>query len=522
MWAYRVRAAVSLCLLLVVAGLLYRPWEWRPLGIVDAAEYISVARAGSGVADKFQRLTTYYASRYGRFNPIVFAAIAAQSSVFAGSATGWYWARFATMAAVVVMAYLALRRLGISAAGAAAAAALFVCSGPAAEAWFLLSIGEPIGTLLLTVALWTAAGYRSSSEWVVPGAVIVACTTAAVLAKEMLVCAVPLILVISACHVGGGQLTPPFRSRRSVALLIACSVAVGAVGLLVLSAARLPRATFPTKYALSNVGSNSLARFGAALLPVSPSASAERWPAIVANSLFVLILWLGLRPGFVAGPERRRTELGWVGVALLTPFVGTVLYAPWPYEMLSYFLPMLIGSGILFGRATSAAFEQGGSARAGASVACLSMLAVAGGFAWRSARYSDVPLRVSDAAVRAALSARGVETMIITVPNPTPTSWERFWPWYARAFYGRDLPPVVLVKCRATQIPTGKPVLMVSSVPGCGALRSPTLTRVEYFTHFDWARLRPTRDSIRFDLRCDVPRGSAQVQPPCVDGTILR
>jgi hypothetical protein len=442
----------GLCALLAAAAWLYRPWERRPLGIVDVAEYVLVLRRTPGVVGRFGALVDYYAHQYGRFNPIVTAAIVTKWTAFGGDQAAWYWTRFAVMSAVVVLAYLVVRRLGASTAGGVVAASLLVFATPAAEGWSLLSIGEPIGTLFLLAALWLAAVYRSARRWSPFAAGIVVCLTAAVLAKEMLVFGAPVVLVIALCHTRPGHLSRPRSDRRTLWLLGACAAAISAAGGLVLTAARIPPGGFGEyRYSLANVGVDSWARLGTAVLPVTPSRPVEALPAIVANILFVFVLWVGSREAFRAGGPRRQLELRWVGVAALTPLVGTALYAPWPHETASYFFPMLVGSVMLLGRAASAGLARMPATRWATITACSAIYGIAATLDWRSARYREAELRLADATIRAvAFADNGVEHVAVRTRAPKARAWYtnmQIWPVYAWARYDRRLPPATVVAC---------------------------------------------------------------------------
>jgi hypothetical protein len=497
--------------MLAVAAWLYRPWAWRPIGIGDVAEYITVVRSAPGFADRFWALTDFYAHHHGRFNPVVFAAISLKWTLFAADAVAWYWLRFAVMGAIVATAYHFLRRLGTSLAGGLAGAALFVYSSPAAEGWTLLSIGEPIGTLFLLWALWLAAAYRTARRWALWAPLIVVCCTLAVLAKEMLVCAVPLVLVVAACHERPGALEPPRRDARTAALLAGCTAAVGAAGVLVLWAARQPRAGFASAYALGNIGPAALGRLAGAVLPLTADAPAELLPVLAANSVFVAVLWRGGRCAVAARPRGGAREAAWLVTGLLTPVLGTALYAPWPTYPNVYSLPMLVGSAVLLGRAVTAIAPR--RALGAAVAACAGVGAVGLSLAWRQARRSEAEVRVADAAIRAAMLTPNIASLVFRSADTTARVWStgaQVWALYARALYGRDLPPATTVACRAALPPDRGAVLTVSSSVGCGALAGAVSTYREYFDYVDWPHFRHARDSVRVDLRRDPATDAGQ------------
>jgi hypothetical protein len=397
------------------------------------------------------------------------------------------------------------------------AASLFVFATPAAEGWSLLSIGEPIGTLFLLAALWFAAGYRFARGWSPAAAGIVACLTMAVLAKEMLVFGAPVVLAVALCHTVPGHLARPRSDARTLWLLGACAAAIGAAGVAVLTAARIPPGGFGEyRYSIANVGTDSLARLGTAVLPVTPSRPVEALPAVAANILFVLVLWVGSREAFRAGGPRRQLELGWVGVAVLTPLVGTALYAPWPHETASYFFPMLVGSLVLLGRAATAGLARTTAARWTIIAACSAIYGIAATLDWRSARYREAELRLADATIRAVAFARDeVEHVTVRTRAPKARAWYtnmQIWPVYARARYDRQLPPATVVACDDPGGMRGRPTLSVSSVPGCGTPQRHTATVTERYDYFDWARMRVARDSLRVDLRCEPPDSAPPVR----------
>jgi hypothetical protein len=483
--------------------------------VTDAAEYVLIARGADGVVERLSALINHYAYKYGRFNPVVFAGIAFKWTLFGNNPAAWYWSRFTVMSGVVVLAHLVVRRVGGSAAAGVAAAAMFVFASQAAQGWYLLSIGEPVGCVFVLGAMWLAAGYRTVRRWAWTCAWITVCLTAAVLAKEMLIYALPVAFIIAACHEQGGKLLMPRFDARTVALVLACTVTLGVAALFVLWAAHLPDEGFPSQYSLANLSAESLARVSAAVLPVLAARPDERLPAVIGSAFFLAALWLGARPALRAGGERRRNELQWLAAGLVTPLVGTALYAPWPYVDISYFIPMLLGSALLVGRAVSAGFAHSKEVGRGVLSVYTCALMIAATLDWRSARRLATMFRVVDGAVRAASASRGVERVDAHVPRPSARAWDELGPMYARAFLGRSMPTTVSVACGMPR-PVGVHwVLALSS--GCGELARPTATFVGYLQYIDWTRLRIARDSVRIDLRCEPPTATVPGADTCLE-----
>jgi hypothetical protein len=172
-------------------------------------------------------------------------------------------------------------------------------------------------------------------------------------------------------------------------------------------------------------------------------------------------------------------------------------------------------------RAVTAGLAQGPAVRGAVFGACGGAFAVAASLDWRAARYLEAEFRVADATLRAAASP-GLQRVVVFAPDTAAGTWyteTQLWPVYTSALLTRDLPPVVPAECGEIGVSGGRDVLAVSAVPGCGALGGRTVTLSEHFGYFDWARLRPARDSIRIDLRCEAPDRSPPLAPSCVETT---
>src|SRR5579862_5204894 len=181
-------------MLLVVTGtlLLYQPWRRLPFDITDFSEFLPLLHRPS-LGARWSGFLHYYASQ-GRWNVLSYAAIIAKWSVFGMYTAGWELVRFAEMWLIIVLTFLALRRFGADAWGAAAGAALMTVAAPAVPAWLRLTMGEPLGLALLLAALLVATRYRGSAHWRRDAIVIAILVALALLTKEMLVAFVPFIM----------------------------------------------------------------------------------------------------------------------------------------------------------------------------------------------------------------------------------------------------------------------------------------------------------------------------------------
>jgi hypothetical protein len=180
---------------------------------------------------------------------------------------------------------------------------------------------------------------------------------------------------------------------------------------------------------------------------------------------------------------------------------------------------MLVGSAIVLARAVTMGLAQGPAVRGAVLGACGGAFAVVALLDWRAARYLEAEFRVADATLRAAASP-GLQRVVVLAPDTAAGTWyteTQLWGVYTRALLTRDLPPVVPATCGEKGVSGGRMALTVSAVPGCGTLGGRTVTLAEYFDYFDWVRLRPARDSIRIDLRCEAPARSPHPARGCVD-----
>src|SRR5688500_6348241 len=118
-------AVAGLAVLLLVAFVMYHASSGLPFEQTDFGETLPLLRGSDSVADGYAALSPYYAE-HGRFFPVTLAMIATKWALFGWNTAAWQLSTYATMCVIVIGTFLLLRRLGASAPGALAGAALLV------------------------------------------------------------------------------------------------------------------------------------------------------------------------------------------------------------------------------------------------------------------------------------------------------------------------------------------------------------------------------------------------------------
>ena len=181
---------------MAIALALYLPWEHRPWDILDFSEFLPLLKGAAGFGARLGALVHYYALEHGRLNLIAYVALAAKWSLLGDDPVRWQWLRFAEMVAIAGAAYALARRLGAGRFGSWTGAMLFVGGHTAVEAWVRQTMGEPLGlAFILGAALIADQRRRQERWWQAP--TIALLIAEAILCKEMLIVAVPLVLVVA-------------------------------------------------------------------------------------------------------------------------------------------------------------------------------------------------------------------------------------------------------------------------------------------------------------------------------------
>ncbi|HET7025267.1 MAG TPA: hypothetical protein VFI39_08705 [Gemmatimonadales bacterium] len=455
------RALAALAVTAIALALaLYRPWASRPFAILDFSEFLPLLFGHQGFGSRLLALVHYYAIEHGRLNLTSYVALAAKWSFLGPNPVWWQWARLAEMLAVVGLTYNLARRFGASVSGAAAGAGLMIVAHTATDAWVRQTMGEPLGLLAILAAALVADGYRSGTDrWRLP--IVAVLVVTAILAKEMLLGAVPLVMVAAVARDRDGRLAPPDtgpRSRRFVgwvsgaALLSLAAVAWVAHG--------AGGGGFGASYGAANVSAGRFAwLWQTILVPAGLRPGLDTW-LLPANLALLIVVVLGFAASWrVAGT--RPHLVGILALGLGLPAIGAALYVPWPYFNLFYGLPFLVGPAMLL--ATAVTGLTGTSlTRAAAIAGVVVVLAGAGGDSAHLATASAARQQV-DHGVALALGSAGGDSVIVFEPYLPQQAWQGTGATlvrYAVAMHLADsLPP-------ANDLPCGKAAAAIQAGGG--------------------------------------------------------
>jgi hypothetical protein len=502
--------AAALLLLALIAVVVYRPDVARPFDIRDFSEFLPIMAQGQSALERFDALATYYAG-HGRANLLQYAAIVLKWEVFGSWTPGWQWSRALVMAAVIVVCYLLLRRVGATRAGAAAGAAVFLVAPPAAEGWVRLAMAEPVATLLVLGLSLRALDFHRTGSWRREVVLQAAGAGAVLLLKEVLAPIVMVPIGLALFHRGGeAHARRGWLSRRNVALLIALGAVFLATFLLVLLVFLHRSGTaYASPYGSAWQHLDALpAIWLVSLLPFEPAPSRMNAGWALASVAFLMVVALGWRAAFAEPPapiaSRHRLRLLFAG-SLIVPVFGALVYLPWPAYQSFYTLPYLTAGAIVFGMALSAlqrALPR--SAMVAVVAAGLVLLYGLSGAQVHAARSHAVQHATEAALVAVHRQQGSLDSVFVAAPGSAVTVWEGLPGALHRhgASTGRPWPPTFRVDCpRPDAAPAiaRRTALVVFSTrcPGFTAAR-PVVLRV--FRYFDWSRMRVAEDSVRVDV----------------------
>ncbi|MFI5235316.1 MAG: hypothetical protein ACHQXA_06375 [Gemmatimonadales bacterium] len=491
---------------LALALVLYLPWERRPFDILDFSEFVPLLRAHAGFVDRMTALVHYYVVEHGRLNVTAYAALAAKWTVLGDAPVRWQWLRFALMALLAGGAFGLARRLGANLVGAGAAALLFLCGHTAVEAWTRLTMGEPMGLLFLFGAAFAADRYlREDDRWRAP--VIALLITLALLSKEMLLGAVPFVLVLALARDEQGQFGRLAFGPRSRRLLWwtggASALTLGAIFWAARSGAG---AGFSASY---GAGPLDLMRFPnlwqQILTPagISPTLGVWLLPANLAWLLLVVVgTWVAWR-----AKDRRPHLVILIGLAAGLPAIGAALYLPWPYFNLFYGLPFLIGPALLLAEAVTTLSQDGIECRVLASGGLVVLLGFAGATAGRTARAAAVRQQVNGALARMLPAYATADSIVVAEPRPAQQQWQGTGPTlvrYALAFgLTEHLPPATDAGCAVVgRAMGGAPTrtVFITYSDRCGRFATAPRRIIGVYRYLDWLRPGLVVDSLEADV----------------------
>lgn len=500
----RGRLLAGAAAIVAIALALYLPWEHRPWDILDFSEFLPLL-SGGGFGERLSALVRYYAGEHGRLNLAAYAALAAKWSWLGDVPVRWQWLRFGEMLAIVGGVYALARRLGTTPLGGWVGGILFVTTHAAAEAWMRQTMGEPLGLLCLLGAALLASGDEPAPSWW-RGPAVALLTGLAVLSKEMLVVATPVVLAVAALRGPGGRLRWQRPSRAGWRMIGWITGAVVVTGIAVARTALAGSAAgFSASYGASTIPfTRLLANFTMGVLPAG-WYSGPATLILPANLGWLVLVALGIRAGRRL-PDRRAHLYVLLALALGLPALGALAYLPWPYFNLFYALPWLLGPALLLAECVSLLRRSGRWERVVAGVAVAVLVGSTAATAGRTARGMAVRQQVNGALVR-ALPRFGDATGLIVAATELPQqAWQGTGPTlvrYARAVGEQGtLPPARDVACREVARAVAPPGrwIIVSYSDRCGALAGPTLRFIATYHYLDWFHPGIVTDSLEADL----------------------
>lgn len=380
---FRPTFATAALFALIACALIYQPWQPGPIISADFAEFGPLLSRADGLVDGYQAITDHY-RQFGRFNPVTFAAIAAEWRVFGWSAIGWQFARFILMFGNALIAAIVVRRFGASVEGSMFGAALFLFGPAVAESWLIPQLSEGYGMPLLLAATLLALDFHAVRRWQPRALACASLLCACVLTKETFVACVPFVLLAAVCRDSAGRWDRPQVSPRNVGLVLGTASAVALLALLPIMRSKLtgPAGNYASEYGIAAMTLNNLASTLARM--ALPGTSVSDPPSLIL--LLLVCLFIGKM--WRDAPGRRR-DLGWKLATVATlPLAYAFVYWPWPSENYWFYYagPATLGAAILLGLAlTSLTQTTRPMVRWGARVVALLIIAFGGRWSHRAA-----------------------------------------------------------------------------------------------------------------------------------------
>ena len=497
-------------ILLVVAGLLYRPWVIRPMDYVDFPENVLVMLANDDFVDRFEALTRVYLD-HGRWSPVTLASVAAQWTWFEWWTPGWQVVRFLVMSTSIVLAHALVRRLGLTTTGGLASAALLVVSPVAVPAWLRLSTAEPLGVLFLLLASHLALRRRTTfTSWAFATALLGVMWTKEVMTSAFVFPVLLVCLVRESGSLGAPRWT---RERWKWLAPAAFVFVIGSIPILWIWMSA-PSGAFASQYARGSVSALEIA--GATIatwLPFAPIPGEWTLALPIALVAFLGLILLGWHEALQENALRAHRRV-LLALAVGVPVIGALFYAPWPFYLLVYALPFMPAGSLLLGQGSSSFTGTGALARLTAT-ACLAIVLTLGLVqAANEASRTHALQQAFAASVHRVGELQGVDTVLVGVALEQFDSRGNFGPrfrTYARML-GLEWPGVRDVPCDA--LPTnGNNVVVLRLNLMCALPSNSRPSVVAHYTRFAWPNPRPRRDSVAVSLTALTPAGAFRRVP---------
>jgi hypothetical protein len=509
--------ATILAIGIALTAMIYLPFAARHFDVDDFGEFLPLLRNNPTFLTQLTALLRYYVEDQGRLNVVPYFFIVTKWFFFGWHVPLWHTARFLEMWLIVTGVYVVLRDLGVARFGALCGAALFVVAPPGMAAWVTLTLGEPLGTLLLLLATHMAIGYQQGGRWHLRAISIVLLLLAIAFTKEMLLVAVPFVLAV-ACSRGPDGRFEPFRASHRNRYLVALSgtvlsVAAMAIVWVALHAKADALAGQYGKVALSV--DQFLAPLILFLLPgYSLIGSVFPRALIIADEVFLAILaggwWLAFRSAVDKSDMRRRLV-----IPLLLLLAGALVYVPWDGIQVTYGLPFLLSPAFLLGYGLTS-IESYYKRRVVLIRALAILILVSCAISAHRYARRALALQHVNAGVAARIAASTAQdSTLVTVARPPRLAWMGPGPALGRYVLATTGHPVVRpvrdILCAELEpaLHASSELLIVSYHFRCGSVSHPDVSLRRYFRYLDLSTFALSVDSVRADLLFHHPGGGA-------------
>jgi len=500
--------ATILAIGIALTAIIYLPFAARPFDVLDFSEFLPLLRKNTTFLTQLKALLLYYGEDQGRLNVIPYFFIVTKWFFFGWHVPLWQTARFIEMWLIVIGAYVVLRDFGVARFGALCGAALFVVAPPGMAAWLRLTLGEPLGTLLLLLATHLAVRYQEDERWRLRAIGIVLLLLAIAFTKELLLVAVPFVLAV-ACSRGPDGRFEAFRASHRNRYLVGLAGTVLSVAALAIVwvALHAKADALAGQYGKAAVSIDQfLAPLVLFLLPgYSLIFSALPRTLIIADAVFLAILvggwWLAFRSAVDKSEMRRRLV---IPLLLLLP--GALVYVPWDGIQVTYGLPFLLSPAFLLGYGLTSIesyYKRRVVLIRALTILVLVSCAIS---AHRFARHA-LALQHVNAGVAARIAASTAQdSTLVTVARPPRLAWVGHGPTlgrYALATTGHPVvSPVRDISCAELEpaLHASSKLLIVSYHFRCGSLSHPDVSLRRYFRYLDLSTFALSVDSVRADL----------------------
>lgn len=491
-----------------ITWMVYRPHRVRPFYVVDFAEFIPLLERGDNIFDRVGGLLGYYIGQ-GRFNMVSLAVLAGKWELFHLWSPGWQIARALLMVGIFVLCYVLLRRLGADKLGSLAGSSVFLWAPAASEGWIHLTMGEPLGTAIALSMSILATRYQRSAHWKRDGVLMGVCAASLVLVKELLLPLLILPIAIALMYNQGRfqalGLTP--RNRYLIGTVLG-GAALAFVPVILIFA-RADQAAYASLYGRSfNSLDGLIAIWATGLVPFDLIVAQAHLLWALAIVGFMFIVPFGWLFGFKELSSRNHLKV-LLFIAITLPLAGVLVYLPNPWYARFYFLPYLIGAGIL---TAVGATQIRRVTKWGTSAVCLSWLAmalVALGSAFDFAAQREATQHRDDQLITFVADSIEVDKVFFATVRPpreewvaeesatgAPRGYGSAIRRYALATH-RAWPAAGLVGCEAaktTRLAADRIVVSFEDTCDLGpAVRTLTVS----FRRIDWNRWRVVSDSTR-------------------------